>query len=841
MAARFVDLKDCWRKGPEHSTTMRLTATRLERILPLFVLLVAVVLRLYRLDTLPGGLMFDEAWNGRDALMVIAGERPIFFTVNSGREALFIYLQAISVALLGQTSLALRVVSAILGILTVVAAYIMARRMFSARIALLTSCWLTISLWHVIFSRIGLRAISLPLFLAVGFYCVWRGLEGVKAQGDTRQASFLPSPRSAMWFALGGIVLGLSLYTYSTARFAPFAILAFAMYLAILHRQLFRQALPGLILALALTTVVFLPEGLFFLNDRSAFLSRAGQIWIFNSELHDGDPVRELLASAVRSLGMFAIRGDGGWYYNIPGRPIFDPLSALLMLIGIALVLRRFRQPAYGFIVMWLVVMFVPSLLAVQGTPNHLRATAIIPAIFILPAIGATWLWEAWEWRAPKRLRSLPVLLVTLAFLVGTLHIFQSYFGLWVKRAELTEVFSGDRMATLQVAMRMANAGYETIFVAGGDYYDPRAPFILAGQPEAQIVRTFDAERSIIFPADHGGANYLLTWTPPHAPMMSRYFEEGSTQIVDTAPSGRPITMHSLMDPRPTFEPELAVPARFGEEVFVYGFDVPKDVRAGGSMTIRWYWQLLSIDQRELAFTNQLFGADGQRLGQLDGRTFTSDYWPIGTSGISTFVLRIDPEAPTGAYWLHAAIYDQGMRDVSNLPVFDAQGGQAGNQLMLGPIKVHGRASEERTSNQPVPDSPLRVRFADQIDLLGYSLSDRSLVAGESLELDLIWSPRGRPTRDYTVFIHLLDSEGQIQGQADSPPKGGAFPTSVWDAGEVISDPRTISLGPDLPPGEYSLAIGLYDPETGRRLELVDEDNRGEGDHVTITGLAVGG
>ena len=67
---------------------------------------------------------------------------------------------------------------------------------------------------------------------------------------------------------------------------------------------------------------------------------------------------------------MFAIRGDGGWYYNIPGRPIFDPLSALLMLIGIALVLRRFRQPAYGFIVMWLIVMFVPSLLAVQGTPK---------------------------------------------------------------------------------------------------------------------------------------------------------------------------------------------------------------------------------------------------------------------------------------------------------------------------------------------------------------------------------------------------------------------------------------------------------------------------------------
>ena len=320
MAECLVDLEDYSRGGPKHSKAMQLTAKRAERILPIFVLLAAIFLRLFRLDTVPGGLMFDEAWNGRDTLKVIAGEWPIFFTVNSGREALFIYLQAISVALLGQTSLALRVVSAILGIFTVVAAYLLAQRMFNARVALLTCGWLTISLWHVIFSRIGLRSISLPLFLAVGFYCVWRGLEGISSQAGSRRDSPLPSPRSAMWFALGGMVIGLSQYTYSTARFAPFVIIALAMYLAFLHRRLLRQALPGLILSLAVATIVFLPEGLFFLNDRASFLSRAGQIWVFNSELYEGNPLRELLASAIRSLGMFAIRGDGGWdgQYSIP-------------------------------------------------------------------------------------------------------------------------------------------------------------------------------------------------------------------------------------------------------------------------------------------------------------------------------------------------------------------------------------------------------------------------------------------------------------------------------------------------------------------------------------------
>ena len=66
---------------------------------------------------------------------------------------------------LGQTTLALRAVSAVLGILTVVVAYLLARRMFDARVALLTCGWLTLSLWHVIFSRMGVAydfATALP-------------------------------------------------------------------------------------------------------------------------------------------------------------------------------------------------------------------------------------------------------------------------------------------------------------------------------------------------------------------------------------------------------------------------------------------------------------------------------------------------------------------------------------------------------------------------------------------------------------------------------------------------------------------------------------------------------
>ena len=178
---------------------------------------------------------------------------------------------------------------------------------------------------------------------------------------------------------------------------------------------------------------------------------------------------------------------------------------------------------------------------------------------------------------------------------------------------------------------------------------------------------------------------------------------------------------------------------------------------------MRWYWRLLATDERDFAFTNQLFGVDGHHRGQYDARAFAPGYWPVGTSGITTFEIDIDPEAPTGAYWLRVAMYDRNKQDISNLPVFDAQGNQAGNHLILGPIKVHGQppvpSSQGSVSDPRVPDNLLTARFDDQIDLQGYSLSVDRLLPGESLDLTLFWAPRGRPMRDYTVFIHILDDQ----------------------------------------------------------------------------------
>ena len=86
----------------------------------------------------------------------------------------------------------------------------------------------------------------------------------------------------------------------------------------------------------------------------------------------------------------------------------------------------------------------------------------------------------------------------------------------------------------------------------------------------------------------------------------------------------------------------------------------------------------------------------------------------------------------------------------------------------------------------------------------------------------------------YTVFVHLLDDEGNIQGQRDSVPGGGALPTTSWVEGEIIADGHEIAVATDASPGLYSIALGMYDASTGGRLAILDAEGQPVGDHLLV-------
>jgi mannosyltransferase len=131
---------------------------------------------------------------------------------------------------------------------------------------------------------------------------------------------------------------------------------------------------------------------------------------------------------------------------------------------------------------------------------------------------------------------------------------------------------------------------------------------------------------------------------------------------------------------------------------------------------------------------------------------------------------------------------------------------------------------------------------SDRIALLGYSLLDERLAAGEIAQITLFWQVERTPAQRYKVFLHILDAGNHIVGQRDAEPGGGARLTTLWEPGQTIVDNYGLPVHPATPPGGYRVEIGMYNAETGQRLRVVQGSGEGielGADQVWLDPLAV--
>jgi hypothetical protein len=115
------------------------------------------------------------------------------------------------------------------------------------------------------------------------------------------------------------------------------------------------------------------------------------------------------------------------------------------------------------------------------------------------------------------------------------------------------------------------------------------------------------------------------------------------------------------------------------------------------------------------------------------------------------------------------------------------------------------------------------VNFGDLFDLIGLSMS----VAGDELSASLWWESNASPDSDYTVFIHLLDEQGELLAQSDSMPNRNLSPTHIWEPGDIIQDVHVLTSASSL---GAKIRIGVYDPATLNRLAASQDSGRLEAD-----------
>lgn len=922
--------------------------------LMLAVLLVAALLRLPQLETNPPGLHYDEAANAILAADIgIRGERPVFISSYTGKEVLFFYGAGAIMKAVGASIFSLRLAGAFMGLLTVAATYWLGRELLAdRRVAVLAAALIAVSFWHLIFSRLGFRAISQPLLQALAVAALFRGLKQSDAGGGRK------------WLAAAGVFLGLTAYTYLAARLFPIP-LALALLPMLAPGEAWRRRWASVALVGGVALLVAAPLLVYFVENPSAFWVRITQV---APEGAGGEGRASLLDSYLRSLAMYFLAGDPYWRFNLPGRPLFNWFWGGLLVVGWAAALLHWRRWWYDWqksaVILLATVpflMLLPTALATgEIVPSNLRAIGLIPFIFYLPAVGLVTLIEqlADLVRRPGEqltlfLRYLSFLegydvnyafVVLLILMLGGAFTWSSYFDTWATRTDLYYDSDADLAA---VARYLDTEAPEDVpvFVSALHYRHPTLAFLSERYDEVKWLTNSDA---LVFP-EQGPALYIFPHNSPAPQWMDAYLAGAQRTDGPQGPDGEPLYTTYLIS-QPVEIEGLGYTGTFDGVARPVWHTVDADGEQG-ALAVTFAWRVLSAPTGDVRLYAHLYDAWGTRWAQEEVLDYAAEQWQVGETVVQRVELRPAEGTPPGNYRLRLGFFEQASGEI--LPRLDDEGRFAGDALtvedvrvgalpppgrrpvapmgrpqvvrdgleLLGyalggetvatgaeiplslwwwagegqppmtvrlellraddtgvillntqpvrgtypfqnwqsplflrdvidpqtPINLEGGdyrlhlrlldeggdtvftsslgtvtiEATERTFEPPQMQTPTSASFAGEIELLGYN---RVQVSARQIDLELVWRAQQEMDRDYTVFVHLLNSDGSCcLWQSDRMPRHGEHPTSRWLQGEVVQDTYRIELDESVAAGEYPLEVGLYIAENGRRLLLETE------------------
>jgi 4-amino-4-deoxy-L-arabinose transferase-like glycosyltransferase len=455
-----------------------LTPARARACLVAIILLAAFV-RLWRLDTIPPGLWYDEAIYALDGLSIGKGNWPVFFTTEGHpREPLYIYSLGGFFALFGHSTLNARIASALWGIATVALFYPFARRAAGRNWALVAVAALAVFRWHVHFSRTIFRALLPPLFIlgVAILFLRWR---------ERRRLSDA---------ALCGAVMGAGAYTYLSFRFVPVILAAWIAWLFARRELTWRSDGRGIVMIYAVASIVFVPLGIDYLHNPWHFSGRLGEVSMFRKTVETTAPdgsrvktevsktpaeaVRDLAGNALDVAKMWTIRGDHVGKHNLPYAPVFDWANGLVFYAGIAWCCLNLARNEFAFVtVLWLFFMSLTSVFSF-GAPNLLRMQGATPAAILAYVFGLRWLFEA----AGRKI-SLPVRRFGVAALLSVFALLQldTYFRRFPVSPAVHMEFQSETFYQPAAAALAASRECGTVFVPEEMALHPSFAFVVFG------------------------------------------------------------------------------------------------------------------------------------------------------------------------------------------------------------------------------------------------------------------------------------------------------------------------------------------------------------------------
>lgn len=663
----------------------------------LAILLLAAVLRFWRLESLPPGLHHDEAYNGLDALALLDGQEfpifhegwelyaqevhdgpvfqsktPVFLEGNYGREPLVAYLMAASVLIGGATPLALRAVLALAGSLSVLSTYGAAleltrtrRRGDDRRLVdiirslspLLAAFVVAVFFPALVFSRYGVRAMLFAPLEGLVVFLFWRGVrraaEGAGSNGQQSSAAnilglAMTSPR---WFGAAGLFLGLSLYSYGAARFLPLLFVIFVPTWLWRNRRARKRHLGDVILMAGVALIVMGPLLLFMIRHPYYAIYRSRVVINRGEGTYPGRPWLTWINNIWRVTVGLVWRGDSNLLRNLPGRPFLDLTQLLLALAGAVSIAASRLNWRRLFLILWLALMVAPAVLT-GDAPHFGRLVGLITPLAILIASGGTWLVASIAERTEEtgeRATMLALMgLMVLLLLSGVLAA-RDYFGQYANRSELAALFSVDDWQLGQYAAALPEG--EIIYLSPTQEQMATIYFALEGDRDR--LRSYYSPNGTLIPAGNDGesAYYLVRPRAAEAiELLAGRFPEGAIDL--SHPS---FTAFLLPADVPRFQSD-GEPLSWAGAIALHEWSA---TQASDRLEVTLVWRANVEMERSYTAYVHLLSSEGDLVAQLDRLPDgypTSDWLP-GEVVIDRYTIQLPADYRPGTHYLQMGFY----------------------------------------------------------------------------------------------------------------------------------------------------------------------------------------
>jgi mannosyltransferase len=782
------------------------------------IILLALSLRFYRLDG-------QSLWADEGNSAALAARNLATITRDAAHDIhppLYYYLLHCWVRVFGNSEIALRSLSALMGTALVFVTYLLGQELSNRRVALIASFLVAISPFQIYYSQETRMYVPAALWaaLAVYFFPRW-----MRSRGGVDIGSQMPSGdaghrwSSFSFAALHVLFTTAALYThYFTFTIPLVTNLAYGLGMIVYRPWRRPRAIGGWAVAQLIIIGLYYPW-LRLAGGQLATWPAISEPFSLSLLLQNllrvfslGLSVEAKTTSVVLMFGLLFFLGilpcqlsltsRRKLCLRLPRRQLHSLIFTLIYLCvpTLAMYVLSLTRPAYD-----------PKLLLLATPAFHL---------ILARGVGGEWLGEAMG--AGQRASAIARGSITgVALLFVTAANAQSLASYYFDERYARDDYRG-------LAQYIATTGQDgdaIILNAPGQidifsyYYEGALPvYPLPGERPLNEGKTEGALEGIA--ARHQRLFALFWGTDESDPerFIEGWLDRRTFKALDSWHGDVRLAMYAVPEEDISRAVQHPRQLRLGEDIAFLGYSLASsEVRAGDILQLTLFWQALGkIEDRYKVFTHVLDDRAhivGQRDAEPVGGARPTTTWQEGEIIADNYGVLVLPATPPGEHQLEIGMYnlETGVR----LPVLEEEE-VLGDHILLEPIQVLKAESPPLVESLGIQQR--REVYYGALRLLGYDLSklgyehqpEEPLHPGDILHLTIYWQAVEQIDADFTLTLQLLDEGGAPIVSKDVQPVGGAYPPTMWEAGEIVRDQHNLLLPAELPSGRYDFFLQVH-------------------------------